>query len=230
MKRSAHSEPATAQPVEPGRVIEHIGRDRSDDAVRVLAAAFHEYPVMRFVLNDAGEQYDRRLHALIRYFCERRLTQDWPLLGCFVCPSVAKRDVTEAERELVAVAGINDPGPFVDNEAHDREWAALRAAIGPSAVERLEYYEQESDGDAPPGAYHFLGIIGVRPDQQGKGHARALIEHIMERCRADKSSAGVWLSTETADNVPLYEHLGFRLRAERDIGALRYRVMVWTRA
>ena len=230
MKRSAHTEPATAQPFEPGRVIERIGRDRSDDAVRVLAAAFHDYPVMRFVLQDAGDQYDRRLRSLIRYFCERRFTQGWPLLGCFVFPSALKRDEPEAQRGLVAVAGINDPGPFVDNDAHRRAWATLRAEIGPSAVERLEYYEQESDGDAPLGPHHFLGIIGVRPDQQGMGHGRALIEHIMERCLADASSAGVWLSTETAENVPIYEHLGFRLRAERDIGSLRYRVMVWTGA
>lgn len=197
------------------RSIEEVGRDRKTDAVRVLAAAFHDYPVMRFVLKDAADEYDRRLDALIGYFCERRLTQGWPLLGCFV------------DGRLVAVAGLNDPRPFVENDAHTRAWSGLRTDIGDAAIERLVWYERESDGDAPSEPHHFLGIIGVLPAHQGEGHARALIEHIKARARGDASSIGVCLSTETADNVPFYEHLGFRARAVRDIAELRYRVMLW---
>ena len=204
------------------RQIVSLGREHLDDAVDVLARAFRDYPVMRFVLAGAGDQYDRHLHALIRYFCERRLTHDWPLFGCFSA-GVA---TAKGEGQLVAVAGVNDPGPFVGNEAHDAAWKTLRAEIGQGGIDRLEHYERESDGDAPEGTYHFLGIIGVRPDRQGEGHAGVLIRHVIERSRSDPTSMGVWLSTETAANVPFYEHLGFRIRVEREIGLIRYRVMV----
>jgi GNAT superfamily N-acetyltransferase len=204
-----------------GRRISRLGREHLDDAVNVLASAFHEYPVMRFVITDAG-QYDPKLNALMRYFCERRLTQDWPLFGCFSPSSSAIGDGWE----LVAVAGVNDPGPFIENEAHVSAWKRLCDEIGQDAIDSLVHYERESDGDAPEGTYHFLGIIGVRPDRQGEGHAGALIRHVIQRSVSDPISAGVWLSTETGENVPFYEHLGFHVRVDRDIGRIRYRVMV----
>lgn len=206
------------------RRIVRLDRTAREDAVNVLAAAFHDYPVMRYVLGEAGEAYARKLKAMMRYFCERRLTHGWPLFGC-----LSPRRGTDAPSDrwpLVAVAGVNDPGPFVENAAHRDAWLKLTEELGRECIDRLEYYERESDGDAPPGAYHFLGIIGVQPERQGDGHARALIEHIVTRSIAHPESAGVWLSTERAENVPFYQHLGFRLHVERDIGGLCYRVMV----
>lgn len=182
---------------------------------------------MRFVLADAGEAYARGLEALIGYFLERRFTHDWPIYGCRVPATATASESTSGQ--LVAVAGVTEPEPFVENEAHERAWSELREQIGSASIERLEYYERESDGDAPVGPHHFLGIIGVHPHHQGHGHARALIEHIMDECRAHTTSRGVWLSTETDENVPFYEHLGFRVAADRNIGSIRYRVMVWNR-
>ncbi len=44
----------------------------ADDAVAVLCDAFHEYPVMRFVLGDSSQNYDRRLATLIGLFVAAR--------------------------------------------------------------------------------------------------------------------------------------------------------------
>lgn len=206
------------------RRIVRLDRSAREDAVRVLAEAFHDYPVMKFVLADADDTWERKLKALMRYFCERRLTTGWPLFGC-VSPDGAGGSHEEAW-PLVAVAGVNDPGPFVENDAHREAWRTLSDELGRECIDRLVYYERESDGDAPHGMYHFLGIIGVLPERQGDGHARALIEHIIARSTAHPESTGVWLSTERAENVPFYQHLGFHVHAERDIGGLCYRVMV----
>jgi GNAT superfamily N-acetyltransferase len=196
------------------RIIERLDHDRKHHAVAVLAAAFHSYPVMRHVLRDAGDDYERRLAALIGYFCDRRLTRGWPLLGCI------------AGNEIVAAAGVNEPGRAHVPPELDASWATLRTTIGDGAIARLERYETETDGDAPAEPHHFLGIIGVRPDAQGRGHARALIEHIIQLSLMHADSCGVCLSTETPANVPFYEHLGFRVIAERDVGDIHAWVML----
>ena len=51
------------------------------EVVSVLSAAFHDYPVMRFVLKSTGANYENDLKALVGFFCEVRLTRNWPVLG-----------------------------------------------------------------------------------------------------------------------------------------------------
>lgn len=45
--------------------IERLSRVDKGDAVKVLACAFDEYPVMRYVLKDASGDYETRLRALM---------------------------------------------------------------------------------------------------------------------------------------------------------------------
>ena len=61
--------------------VERLNRADKEEAVCVLASAFYEYPVMRYVLKSAGEKYESDLKALMGFFCESRLTRNFPLLG-----------------------------------------------------------------------------------------------------------------------------------------------------
>ena len=61
--------------------------------------------------------------------------------------------------------------------------------------------------------YPVMGyvLIGVSRASQGSGLGRKLMDHVHLMSHEDASSQGVTLTTEDPANVPLYEHLGYRL-------------------
>lgn len=194
-------------------MVERLTTAARAEAVEVLAAAFHDYPVMRFVLKDAGPAYEARLRALIGVFCDVRLMCGFPLLGL---------------REgglLAAVAGINDPAPGPWPPSLQAAWAALSRTLGPPAFDRLERFEAASVRLAPAVPHYFLGIIGVRPDLQGRGLARTLIDELIRMSETHRHSTGICLTTERAENLPVYRRFGFQVIGEADIDELHTWVM-----
>jgi GNAT superfamily N-acetyltransferase len=90
-----------------------------------------------------------------------------------------------------------------------RSWVALDAAGTPVGYVLV---------DAVDGNAH-IEQISVRPDHQGAGVGRALID----RVRAWAAEADMWavtltMFTDVPWNAPLYRHLGFRVLAEAEIG------------
>ena len=55
----------------------------------------------------------------------------------------------------------------------------------------------------------YLAVIGVDPSQQGQGVGAALLRSRLERC--DKEGSAAYLESSNVENVPLYEHFGFRV-------------------
>jgi ribosomal protein S18 acetylase RimI-like enzyme len=193
------------------RTDQSVGRlARADkaDAVEVLASAFQEYPVMQYVLKDAGNSYEEHLRALIGFFVESRLSRDWPLLGI------------RMNRQLVAVAAANSPGKKPRPPELQEVYVRMTGMIGREAIERLKAFERASSSFVPDKPFYYLGMIGVRPEWQGKRLARTLIDHLHGMSEADPVSTGVCLSTEDPANVPLYEHLGYRVLGEADVGEI----------
>jgi GNAT superfamily N-acetyltransferase len=187
---------------------ERLTQGDAGEAIDVLCAAFADYPVMRYVLADAGTRYDDRMRDLFGFFCNKRLARNWPVLGVRV------------DGQLAAVALISEPGGAPPPPELEALRAELAASIGDEALARLERYEEESDVDAPQEPHHFLGVLGVRPGNQGRGLARILLDELARMCAAHPESTGVCLNTEDADNVPLYEHMGYRVLGRRTIDSL----------
>ena len=61
--------------------VELCTQAQKEEALDVPCDAFHEYPVMRYVLADSGPDYDGDLRALIDLFCQARLTHGLSLYG-----------------------------------------------------------------------------------------------------------------------------------------------------
>lgn len=59
------------------------------------------------------------------------------------------------------------------------------------------------------GPYIYLALLAVAPQHQGKGHAGRLMRFLVDRAR-DQGRA-IYLETQTASNVRLYEHYGFEV-------------------
>ncbi len=71
--------------------------------------------------------------------------------------------------------------------------------------------------NTPHEEHWYLQMVGTHPDWQRKGLGSRLIAEGIEWARKD--GLGVYLETETAENVAYYQHLGFRVRTEWDVAA-----------
>ena len=90
--------------------VELCTQAQKEETLDVLCDAFHEYPVMRYVLADSGPDSDGDLRALIDLFCQARLTHGLSLYG------------------------IRHEGPSVAVSVHQRPH---RAALSPAAISRI---------------------------------------------------------------------------------------------
>jgi GNAT superfamily N-acetyltransferase len=198
-------------PAEPR--IETVTREGFDEAVDVLSEAFFDYPVMRFVIGEAGEDYPRRLRHLVSFFTEARFARQDLVLA-----------VIEGGR-MGAVANINLPreGPLESPDGVDPLEEHRSRVWGDLGLEARARYEAYGDATARcpfPEPHYHLGMIGARRDAVGRGHARRLIDHLHAMSESDVSSRGVSLSTENPRNVPLYEHFGYRIVGHERVGEI----------
>jgi GNAT superfamily N-acetyltransferase len=170
--------------------------------VATLADAFHDYPVMRHTLGDAGD-YDARLATLIRFFVMARVLRDEPLLG-----------VPDGDG-LGAAALVSNPAntesPLALGVLREQVWATVGAAA------RARY---EAIGavwrtfEVPEPSIH-LNMIGVRRDRQRRGLGRVLLDEVHRMAEGTPGVRGVTLTTEDPVNVGIYERLGYVVRARQ---------------
>jgi GNAT superfamily N-acetyltransferase len=185
-----------------------LSSDDRAEIVEVLARSFHEYPVFRYVLQDALDDvaYDRCLRSLIGFFVDARLMRDWPVLG------IRERG------DLVAAMILSDPVFKPRPEALDRVYQQTTREVGGAAIRRLEQFESASAQFEPKSRTYFVGMIGVDPSSQGKGHGRRLMERVETISRSRVESEGVTLTTEVPENIPFYESLGYRVIGSAGVG------------
>jgi ribosomal protein S18 acetylase RimI-like enzyme len=184
--------------------IERLSREEKGPAVAVLMAAFHDYPVMRYMLKTTGNEYEEQLQTILEFYCEARFAKEGLVLGI------------RQNGSLVAI-GLVDQASHKPWDQLKSELERLKAKIGESAFSRLQWYEDLSSRSQPQVSHYYLGMIAVRPENQGQGYGRAILECVQQLSSADPKSAGVCLSTELPDNVRLYEHFGYQIIAEVDI-------------
>lgn len=176
----------------------------AEAVVGPLSEAFADYPVMRYVLGSAGD-YQARLRTLV---------------GCFLLARVLRKDPILAVYdggEVCGVAVCTLPGlastPDLE-EARDWTWSSL----GDDARERYGDWVRvwEPLGVTEPNIH--VNMLGVPPRFQGRGLGRLLLERVHTLSREHPDSRGISLTTESAANVPFYQHLGYRLLGHGRIG------------
>ena len=169
--------------------------------------------MVQYVWSGRGQQsaFHRQLRELFQVGCAVCLDLESPLLGCLV------------DAKLVGVACVTEPvdKPWPDSlrTKHER----FKSVIGAEAARRMEAYEQLIGQYRPQLPNYFLGAIGVHPEAQGKGYGRNLLDAVQALSEAHPTSTGVALSTEKAENVPMYEHCGYRVTAKTNLD----QVEVW---
>lgn len=178
--------------------VEVLGADAVPDIVGVLGEAFHDYPVMRFVLGSA-EGYPSRLDTLVRFFVEARLLREEVLLGVRELGGLGAA-------ALVSHSRAGRRLPELD-ALRERTWDEL----GHAARSRYEAFGAATDRFALDVPHLRLNMIGVRRSARGRGLGRALMDAVHELSAGDEASNGVALTTEAEANVPFYERFGYRI-------------------
>ncbi|MFE0556638.1 GNAT family N-acetyltransferase [Paenibacillus sp. NPDC058910] len=84
----------------------------------------------------------------------------------------------------------------------------------------LNSYMRITRSAAPSSPHHYLIMIGIIPEAQGRGIGTAMLLHLIQVVHADNKSHGIALDTENKGNVNLYQRLGFALKHEEYINAL----------
>src|SRR5215211_7096821 len=169
------------------------------DGSRVLGRAFHDDPVMSWMVPDAAS----RAKGLPRGFAT--MTRHHFL---------ARRGSEVASRDgVIGAATLWDP-PGLRKSSRLEEllmmpgfiWA-LRSRV--SVMEEILETMEESHPEEP---HWYLMIIGSDPTVRGAGFGQALMRSRLDRCDDEHSPA--YLDASKPDLVPYYNRFGFEVTGE----------------
>jgi len=182
--------------------LEVLGPDDVPAILDVFCDAFADYPVMRYVLGPEGHS-PSRLRQLIGYFVLRRVRLGGPMFGA----RTADGTLAGVATMTVPVESVAPPDLLA---ARDRAFEAL----GQDCRARHDTYARAATLFGSIGPHHHLNMLGVRRARHGQGVGRLLLTAVSDLANADPRSSGVSLTTETSENVKLYEHCGYKVVGE----------------
>jgi len=123
---------------------------------------------------------------------------------------------SEDGRAIGAVMGY-DTTRLEWQPQHARKFVDLEAKH-PGLPERFARADHVMAEFRPSLLHHYLGVVGVSSEAQGRGVGRSLINSFLSLSEKDVQSLGTFLETANSRNVPYYESMGFQVLGERQIG------------
>lgn len=169
------------------------------ELARTLAVAFHDDPVMSWVLPDPR----RRAVALPRMFAA--ICRHHYLPG-------GAAEVARHSGRIVAGALWSAPGEWKTSPRQElRILPGLLLVMRGDALRGMRANEAVKAAH-PTEPHWYLGVIGSDPQARGGGYGRALLQSRLERC--DREFAPAHLESSNPDNVPYYQRFGFVVTGE----------------
>lgn len=177
--------------------VSELPRAALADAAGMLARAFTNDPLVRYLFADRGVSYQYALHLFFSFILEQRLKRNSPPLGVM------------SGGTLAGLASISEPDASLAAPSAGA-WP-LPAFMGPRTTDRFQRYDRLVDAHRPARPHIYLGVLGVHPRAQGRGHGRALLDAVARRAEAHPLATGVYLETTSPRNVSLYQHAGYHV-------------------
>jgi GNAT superfamily N-acetyltransferase len=190
-------------------VVEAIRLDSGRDPVEVidvLADAFHDYPVMRFVLGAEGANDHGRLSRLVELFVMARIFRREPVFGVTV------------DGRLEGVATMSDPAGSPAPEAFLELREQIWADLGEDCRERYEAFGATCQPLLAEAPHLHLNMIGVRKHRQGMGLSTSLLNAVHDLAATTEGCTGVTLTTENPRNLSFYRRFGYRITGNARVG------------
>jgi ribosomal protein S18 acetylase RimI-like enzyme len=212
----------------PVAVVARLGGDDLPAAAALVARAFDEEPLNRLLFPD-GEVRRRTYAALVGMLLGRAAPYGH-VFGAWDQGSLLGVAVWAPPNVRLSVRPALDSLPLAAQALVAYAQAVPRALPlalrSPRGLRRYVAIRRQAlrAVRATPG-WHLAGLA-TDPPHQGRGVARALLDHILVRVDEDRSS--VWLETNDPGNVRLYERFGFTVAAhvQADGGLPDWWVMV----
>jgi len=184
--------------------IDKLTRRDEREATASLAAAFAEYPLLVALCPDA-----KRRPRVTEAFCRVLLRHSIRAGGAF------------ATADRAAVACALPPGwewptdlSFLPDGGISLFWRL--GWRGGRLLMRLEReFDAARESHTCKRPHWYLYLLGVRPEMQGKGLSRTVLQPLFEI--ADRDKLPLYLETMTEENVPIYQKLGFELLGFREL-------------
>ena len=170
-------------------------------ATEVLARAFVEDPLLRYVCPD-----DRKRYARTRY-----------IIGTVVSFGLHYGEVWTTPGHVAGAAIWMPPGTdYMTTVRRIRTGMVFeRLVLGRADTKRYNVFNgltSELHHSLISRPHWHLFVIGVDPSLQGHGVGAGLIKHMLER--TDRDRVPVFLTAPNPLVVPFYERLGFRVAGE----------------
>jgi ribosomal protein S18 acetylase RimI-like enzyme len=200
----------THDPVTERPTVRRLGPDDLPVAAALLARGFDEEPGNRVLFPDPelrGELapliFTKELKAALPYASVFGAEVEGELGGAAIWhpPGVAPRSLV-ATAELLG--GLATRGGRVARGLPELSAALLGHGM---AVPGLVAARRRAVARAADGPTWHLAFLATDPAFRGRGLARQLLDHVLERC--DRDGLAAWLETTDPVNPPLYERFGF---------------------
>lgn len=162
---------------------------------RVLAAAFHDDPVISWMVPD-GARRRTGLAAIMELFAARYQPHGENHLN-----------------DTGTGAAVWAPPAAAFAPEDDERFGVDLAAVAGDDLARVGELGELLDRHHPHDPYHYyLMLLGVRPDHQGTGIGAALLRAVLDR--ADRDGVPAYLEATSPRNRALYERHDFEVTAE----------------
>lgn len=190
----------------PSCEIVEIKREQLDEGVKILAQAFESDPTTRYLFSGHEASFADQAWELYLYICEMHLAHGYPIFGAL------------SDSRLVGVACIQPPDVNSQTNQEPNQYEIrFGSFIGEQVMQRMVEYGKVTSEYVPKESHVYLTALGVNPDEQGKGYARALIDAVHQLSDTHPTSIGVSLDTGNPINIPMYEHFGYRIVAKTQL-------------
>jgi ribosomal protein S18 acetylase RimI-like enzyme len=190
-----------------------LKRDEIDEAGGVLGRAFRDSLGFGAILGHLTET--RRARAITR------------AKTGFTAAAV-RHQITDAawvDGRLAAVALMTAPGQWPLPLRVFLRHARGCATAGPRAIANYLRADAHMVKRHPKEPHHYLFVLGVEPELQGRGLGRGLLARMS--ARADAEGVPCYLETDKERNVRLYESAGYHVITDETVPT-KPRFRMWT--
>lgn len=208
-----HYRDAVAAPREPLRELDDVDRPA---VVALLSAAFARDPLMVAVFGNDERQATtaRRREAFLSFLFDAARWSSWRRRGLFVGDRLVACAFIEPPRTNGLLGALRLAAVAV-------RFIPVVARVGVRAAIALNDSVRQTRAVAPRAPHHYLVMLGVAPDQRGRGWGRRLLDDAVALSEQHPGSTGLALDTENPDNVRWYRRWGFVEGATVELAGVR---------